>query len=101
MIFKNEISSNIIGDASFIGLDCESGIIDDCNDGTQESVPAECSGLFIAPKETTKCGSQCDLGARRRTTYEHDTSVTADDEKYWLKFKSKAQNIFYKSVSAV
>ena len=64
----------------------------------------------MAPKERTKCGSQCDLGARGRTNYEVDTTVNAGTtnvtvgnttvvkEKYWLLFKSKAQNIFDKSV---
>ena len=80
----------MIGDASIIGLDCESGIIDDCNDGTQESVPAECSGIFMAPKETTRCGSQCNLGTQGRTNYKHDTSVTNETDKYWLLYKSLA-----------
>ena len=52
----------MIGDASIIGLECESGITDDCNDGTEESVTDECFGIYMAPEKTTTCGSKCDLG---------------------------------------
>ena len=84
----------MIGDASIIGLDCESGIVDDCNDGTQESVPAECSGIFMAPKETTKCGSQCNLGIPGRNNYQHDKNAPEMTDKYWLLFKSYAKTNF-------
>ena len=53
------ICSYIIGDASFIGLECQTGIVDDCNDGTDESVPDECTGILMVPKIETNCGSQC------------------------------------------
>ena len=92
----------MIGDASFIGLDCESGIIDDCNDGTEESVPPECSGIFMAPEKTTQCGSQCQLEIERSTTYAVDPSKNKtipaqvlSTHRYWLKWKSLAENTFY------
>ena len=84
--------SNVIGDASFIGIECESGIIDDCNDGTHDSVPYECSGIFLAPKKTTQCGSQCQLP---NPNLRSDYKVKEKNEtgKYWLYYKRKIQNL--------
>ena len=88
----------MIGDASFIGLDCPSGIIDDCNDGTQESVPAECSGIFIAPKKKTKCGSKCSLNSTRtRENYKCGSEHDEYDDQYWLLFKSLAKKLNFRS----
>ena len=79
--------SYVISDASIIGLECESGNIDDCNDGTEESVPAECTGIFLAPAETTQCGSKCSANAR--------TKYKTKKNSYWLYYKSKVFiNIF-------
>ena len=58
-----KLTRDIIGDASFIGLECPSGIVDDCNDGTNESVPGECLGVLMVPDENTQCGSQCNYFA--------------------------------------
>ena len=54
-----KLTRDIIGDASFIGLECPSGIIDDCNDGTNDRVPEECLGVLMVPDGDTQCGSQC------------------------------------------
>ena len=73
------VFSNLIGDASTIGLDCESGIVDDCNDGTNESAPVECSGIFWAPETTTKCGSQCSLGGNKKEKTSYKVNCEVDD----------------------
>ena len=78
----------MIGDASIIGLDCESGVVDDCNDGTEESVPVKCSGIFIAPEKTTKCSSQCELGTRNKPDPDSTENLSANH--YWLYWKSLA-----------
>ena len=75
--------SHVISDAAIIGLECETGNIEDCNDGTEESVPTECAGIFLAPEETTQCGSKCSANARR--TYK------TEKNSYWLYYKS---NVF-------
>ena len=85
--YLHKIFSNVIGDPSFIGIDCESGIIDDCNDGTQESVSDECSGIFMAPNKPTRCGSQCSLNTTR--TRENYKCNSKDDDGYWLLYKSQ------------
>ena len=91
-----EIFSNLIGDASFIGLDCPTGIIDDCNDGTHESVPDECSGIFMAPKKTTKCGSKCSWNTTRtREDYDCGSKHDSYADQYWLLFKSSAKQFYF------
>ena len=74
--------SYVISDASLIGLDCETGNIDDCNDGTEESVPVECTGIFLAPKKTTQCGSQCSFNTQKNNRRKKNS--------YWLYYQSKA-----------
>ena len=82
-----QLYSNVISDASIIGLDCETGNIEDCNDGTEDSVPAECSGIFLAPDQTTECGSKCDISTR--------INYKSKKNSYWLYYKSKVfQNFF-------
>ena len=91
-----EIFSNVIGDASFIGLDCPTGIIDDFNDGTQESVPAECFGMFMAPEKTTNCGSKCSWNTTRtREDYKYGSEHDTYAGQYWLLFKSSAKKLYF------
>ena len=73
-----KLTRDIIGDASFIGLECPSGIVDDCNDGTNESVPGECSGVLMVPDENTQCGSQCNYTATN--FIEERANLGADDK---------------------
>ena len=97
--------SYIIGDASFIGLECPTGIVDDCNDGTDESVPNECAGILMVPETETKCGSQCrlpeiittkqpdvtspiDLREDRKLKIDDDEEVKDAAEEGFLKFWS-------------
>ena len=106
--------SYIIGDASFIGLECPTGIVDDCNDGTDESVPNECAGILMVPETETKCGSQCRLpeiitinqpdvtspiNLRKNRDYEidYDTDVSEKElaadvgfHKFWTLYTNKA-----------
>ena len=74
------ILSYIIGDASFIGLDCPSGNVDDCNDGTEESVRNECSGILIVPEKQSRCGSKCsiDQTLTRSEKYQVNATETAN-----------------------
>ena len=73
------MKSSIIGDASFIGLECESGNIDDCNDGTDESAPPDCQGVFILSETESQCGSKCNNKIRGR--------------RWWTLFTSQAIKI--------
>ena len=60
VLIKNKTwKSSRIGDASFIGLECESGNVDDCNDGTDESAPQDCQGGLILSETESQCGSKC------------------------------------------
>ena len=71
--------SSKIGDATFIGLDCPSGNVDDCNDGTVESAPPECKGALIFSEEESQCGSKCDLIPQFRNS-----------KKWWTYFTRQA-----------
>ena len=68
MVDHLTLKSSKIGDASFIGLDCPSGNVDDCNDGTVKSAPPECKGSLILSEEESQCGSKCDspIGNRKK-----------------------------------
>ena len=82
----------MIGDASFIGLDCPSGNVDDCNDGTEESVQDACSGILIMPDKQSYCGSKCiiDQNVTRLEKYQANTATTstADFTKSWTFYTS-------------
>jgi len=61
-IFKSfNFKSSKIGDASFIGLDCDSGNIEDCNSGPDESVPSDCQGVLMLSETESRCGLNCNL----------------------------------------
>lgn len=74
--------SSKIGDASFIGLDCPSGDVSDCNDGTLDSVPSDCEGVLIVSANESKCGSKCNLSQL--------SSRTKSRTKWWTLFTSQA-----------
>ena len=84
---------NAIGDASFIGLDCPSGNVDDCNDGTEETVQNECSGILFVPETQSECGSKCTvdhMNVTRAKNHKANTKNTskADFAKYWTFYTS-------------
>ena len=64
IIKTKTLKSSKIGDASFIGLECESGNVDDCNDGPDESAPLDCKGALILSDIESQCGSKCKLSIR-------------------------------------
>ena len=76
-------SSNI-SDASFIGLDCPSGDVRGCNDGTLMSAPSGCGGVLILSEEESQCGSHCNLRRNLRST-----SID-NRKKWWTLFKRQA-----------
>ena len=76
--------SSKIGDATFIGLDCPSGNVDDCNDGTVESAPPGCAGALILSEEESQCGSKCDLVPQFRS------SSLRNSKKWWTYFTRQA-----------
>ena len=82
----------MIGDASFIGLDCPSGNVDDCNDRTKETVQSECSGILIVPDEQSQCGSKCSLNQIVTRSEEfkvlETVEKTADFARYWTFYTS-------------
>ena len=55
-----------IGDASFIGLKCDTGNVDDCNDLPDERVVDDCKGVLILSEKSSKCGSKCELSMERQ-----------------------------------
>ena len=75
-----KLTRDIIGDASFIGLNCPTGIIDDCNDGTNERVPGNCSGVLMVPDENTHCGSQCNNTSTNAFERSKNLGVNDDTE---------------------
>ena len=60
---KNEVDGFNISNPSSIGLECESGIIDDCNESsTMEVLPFSCAGILMFSNNSKQtCGSKCDL----------------------------------------
>ena len=76
--------SSEIGDASFIGLDCPSGNVDDCNDATVESAPPGCKGALIFSEEESQCGSKCNLAPQLRS------SSNGKRKKWWTLFTRQA-----------
>ena len=78
------MKSSKIGDASFIGLDCPSGNVDDCNDGTVASAPPGCAGALILSEEESQCGSKCDLFPQFRS------SSLGNTKKWWTYFTRPA-----------
>ena len=60
---RNEVNGFNISNPSSIGLECESGIIDDCNESsTMEVLPFSCAGILMFSNNSKQtCGSKCDL----------------------------------------
>ena len=58
----NDANGFNISNPSSIGLECKSGIIDDCNESsTMEVLPFSCLGiLMFSTNSNQKCGSKCD-----------------------------------------
>ena len=83
MVHNLTLKSSKIGDSSFIGLDCPSGDVDDCNDGTVESAPPECQGALILSEEESQCGSKCNLAFKSR-------SSIRNRKKWWTYFTRQA-----------
>ena len=71
MVINLTLKSSKIGDASFIGLDCPTGDVSDCNDGTLESAPSECKGILVLSEEESQCGSKCFRSNERSTSNEN------------------------------
>ena len=69
-----------IGDASFIGLECESGNVDDCNDEPEERAPLKCDGSLILSDKVSKCGSKCTLNPQN----DQELSVKESRWTHWI-----------------
>ena len=82
---KSTLKSSEIGDATFIGLECESGDVSDCNDGTDESSPPELQGYLILSETESQCGSKCKLGPTLR-------SSSSESRRYWTQYTSQAKD---------
>ena len=53
--------SDAIGDASLIGLQCESGDFSDCDlDGLDNHMPIGCDRILMFSESNSTCGSLCD-----------------------------------------
>ena len=89
MVVNLTLKSSKIGDASFIGLDCPSGNVDDCNDATVESAPPGCKGALIFSEEESQCGSKCNLNL-------NSGSSIRNRKKWWTYFTRQAfENLYY------
>ena len=66
---------------SFIGLDCDSGNVEDCNSGPDESVPSDCEGVLILSETESRCGLNCSLNS---------TARSKNDIRRWTYFTSQA-----------
>ena len=53
-----------ITDAYYMGLECETGNVDDCDDLPDESAPTECSGVLFLSEKESQCGSNCHFKPR-------------------------------------
>ena len=100
------IKSNAIGDASFIGLECESGNFSDCDlDDSDEPVSFGCGSILIFSNSSRTCGSFCGLNRAKRSADENgietkkegwtrfymssdDPTGTGDHEHYWYYVKT-------------
>ena len=85
-------TSSKIGDASFIGLECKSGNIDDCNDEPDEDFNGQFlenfwdPALILSEKES-QCGSKCSFDPQLRST-------PGKSKKWWTLWKSQAKERF-------
>ena len=63
---RNDANGFSISNPSSIGLQCESGNIDDCNESlTMEVLPFSCAGILMFSTNLKRiCGSKCDLETR-------------------------------------
>ena len=84
---KTTSKSSEIADAAFIGLECDSGDVSNCNDGTDESSPSELQGYLILPETETKCGSKCDNDSTMRS------STSKGLRSFWTLYTSQAIDI--------
>lgn len=84
---KTTSKSSEIADASFIGLECDSGDVSNCNDGTDESSPPELQGYLILSETETKCGSKCNNDPTLRS------STSKSLRSYWTLYTSQAIDI--------
>ena len=80
-------NSSKIGDASFIGLDCESGDVEDCNDRTERAPPG-CNNVLILSENESKCGSKCNASSNQKLT-----RSSQKREKWWTLWTRKANTI--------
>ena len=65
--------SNAIGDASFLGLECESGDFSDCNlNESDERVPFGCENILMFSRSNTTCGSLCGSNRSKRSADKRD-----------------------------
>ena len=89
--FSHKINfySSKIGDASFIVLDCDSGNVDDCDEGPDESVPSDCQGVLILSETESRCGLNCSLDSTATS------SLSEIDIRRWTYWSSQAINSFY------
>ena len=83
---KNSANGFNISTPSSIGLDCPSGIIDDCNESlTMEVLPHSCTGILMFSNNTqNKCGTQCD----ENTDYSKERMTKRNETKQsgWTKW---------------
>ena len=63
-------SDSNIGDASLIGLECESGDFSDCNvEEPDGHVTYGCDGVLIFSDINSTCGSMCESKRKKRSSF--------------------------------
>ena len=87
-----------ISTPSSIGLECESGNVDDCNSSmTMEVLPFSCKGIFMfSTNKTANCGSKCKLNnANIRTS--NNVIPYREGWTKWVRYNNNSmltENIF-------
>ena len=81
--------SNGIGDASFIGLECESGDFSDCNlDEFDGDVWMGCEDILIFSNSNSTCGSLCNPKLTRRSASKNGNEMNINKAGWTLMYMS-------------
>ena len=83
------IISHTISLPSTIGLECESGNVDDCNSSmTMEILPDKCKGILVFSSNTERnCGTQCSVQPNtRQRKFKKKESVKRQGWTKWVRY---------------
>ena len=82
-------TSYAIGDASLIGLECESGDFSDCIlDEIDDYALIECENILMFSKSNSTCGSLCDPQRTRRSASINHDEMNVNKEGWTVTYMS-------------